>query len=215
MSFMSDSSLSLKKLAEKLGLEFSGNEKLQITHVCGLDSLQKGGLAYLTSPDGLASVPVPAGMSRHANISVNEINSSQVALIVSQRVKNKEHNLIFSEDPLASHVESAKLLHSVSPVLTGLSGRKGVHSSAVVNKDVKLGKNVKLGPKSVIYGGVKIGDNTILHAGVVIMSDVIIGSDCIFYPNVVVQDRCVVGNRVIIQSGAIIGSDGHGYFQRE
>ena len=59
---MSYSSLSLKKLAEKLGLEFSGNADLQITHVCGLDSLQKGGLAYLTSPDGLANVPVPAGM---------------------------------------------------------------------------------------------------------------------------------------------------------
>ena len=59
---MSDSSLTLKELAEKLGLEFSGNAKLKITHVCGLDSLQNGGLAYLTSPDGLASVPVPAGM---------------------------------------------------------------------------------------------------------------------------------------------------------
>ena len=95
---MSDSSISLKKLAEKLGLEFSGNAKLKITHVCGLDSLQKGGLAYLTSPDGLVSVPVPAGMSRHAGISMGEINSSQVALIVSTGVKNDKHNLIFSED---------------------------------------------------------------------------------------------------------------------
>ena len=56
---MPDSAITLKKLAEKLRLEFSGNAKLKITHVCGLDSLQKGGLAYLTSPDGLASVPVP------------------------------------------------------------------------------------------------------------------------------------------------------------
>ena len=212
---MSDSSLSLKKLAEKLGLEFSGNADLQITHVCGLDSLQKGGLAYLTSPDGLASVPVPAGMSRHADISVDEINSSQVALIVSPGVKHDEHNLIFSEDPLATHVEATKLLHFVTPAIPGLSNKKGVHPSAVVSEGVKLGKNVKVGPKSVIYEGVKIGDNTTLHAGVVIMSEVVIGSDCTFYPNVVVQDRCEIGNRVIIQSGAVIGSDGHGYFQRE
>ena len=212
---MSDSSLSLKELAEKLGLEFSGNAKLKITHVCGLDSLQNGGLAYLTSPDGLASVPVPAGMSRHAGISVDEINSSQVALIVSPGVKHDKHNLIFSEDPLVTHVEAAKLLHSISPAIPGSSGKKGIHSSAVVSKGVKLGKNVKVGPKSVIYEGVKIGDNTILHAGVVIMSEVVIGSDCTFYPNVVVQDRCEIGNRVIIQSGAVIGSDGHGYFQRE
>ena len=212
---MSDSSISLKKLAEKLGLEFSGNAKLKITHVCGLDSLQKGGLAYLTSPDGLASVPVPAGMSRHAGISMGEINPSQVALIVSTGVKNDKHNLIFSEDPLSSHVEAANLLHSATPEIPGLSGRKGVHSSAVISNNVKLGKNVKVGPKSVIYEGTKIGDNTILHAGVVIMSEVVIGSDCILYPNVVVQDRSNIGNRVIIQSGAIIGSDGHGYFQRK
>ena len=118
---MSNSLLSLKELAEKLGLEFSGNADLQITHVCGLDSLQKGGLAYLTSPDGLANVPVPAGMSRHAGISVDEIDSSQVALIVSPEVNHDEHNLIFSEDPLATHVEAAKLLHAVAPVIPGLS----------------------------------------------------------------------------------------------
>ena len=139
---MSDSSLSLKELAEKLGLEFSGSADLQITHVCGLDSLQKGGLAYLTSQDGLASVPVPAGMSRHAGISVDEINSSQVALIVSTGVKNDKHNLIFSEDPLSSHVEAANLLHSPTSGIPGLSGRKGVHYSAIISNNVKLGKNV-------------------------------------------------------------------------
>ena len=121
---MSYLSLSLKKLAEKLGLEFSGNAKLKITHVCGLDSIQKGGLAYLSTPDNLANVPIPAGMSRHAGISVDEINSSQIALIVSPGVKNDKHNLIFSEDPLASHVEAAKLLHSVSTEIPGLNGRK-------------------------------------------------------------------------------------------
>ena len=45
---MATSSLSLKELAKKLKVEFSGNGDLQITHVCGLDSLQRGGLAYLT-----------------------------------------------------------------------------------------------------------------------------------------------------------------------
>ena len=212
---MSGSSISLKKLAEKLGLEFSGNAKLKITHVCGLDSLQKGGLAYLTSPDGIASVPVPAGMSTNKGISIEDRNLGKVALIVPPSIKNNDHNLIFSEDPLASHVEAAKLLHTESSVIKVFSGRKAVHSTAVLGKNVTLGKNVKIGPKSVIYEGVKIGDNTTLHAGVVIMSDAIIGSECIFYPNVVVQDRCNIGNRVIIQSGAIIGSDGHGYFQRE
>ena len=94
MRYMAAVSFSLKELAEQLGLKFSGNGDLQITHVCGLDSLQAGGLAYLTSPDGLTSVPTPAGMSRHVETTVDEINSSKVALVVSPDVQHPEHNLI-------------------------------------------------------------------------------------------------------------------------
>ncbi|MBC8259967.1 MAG: UDP-3-O-(3-hydroxymyristoyl)glucosamine N-acyltransferase [SAR324 cluster bacterium] len=208
-------SYSLMELAEKLELKYSGNGGLQITHVCGLDSLQPGGLAYLTSADGLASVPTPAGMSRPIGTTVDEINSSQVALLVSAEVEDPEHNLIYADDPLAAHVAATKLFHPESAKIPAGSGKSGIHSSAVVSKSTKIGRNVKIGPKVVIYDDVQIGKNSILHAGTVIMSKAVIGEDCIFYPNVVVQDRCEIGNRVILQSGAVIGSDGHGYFQRE
>ena len=111
---MTASSLSLKELAKKLKVEFSGNGDLQITHVCGLDSLQPGGLAYLTSPGGINSVPTPAGMSRQVSTTVDEINSSQVALVVSPEVQHPGHNLLFSTDPLATHVEATKLLNLLS-----------------------------------------------------------------------------------------------------
>ena len=65
-------------------------------------------------------------------------------MIVSPGVKHDEHNLIFSEDPLATHVEAAKLLHSVPPAIPGLSNTKGIHPSVVVSEGVKLGKNVKV-----------------------------------------------------------------------
>lgn len=207
--------LSLKELAKKLKVEYSGNGDLIITHVCGLDSLQAGGLAYLSSPGGITSVPTPAGMSRQVSTTIDEINSSQVALVVSPEVQHAEHNLIISADPLATHVAATKLLNPAKPRIPGFTKKSGIHPSAVVSKSAKLGKNVIVGPKVVIYDGVRIGENTILHAGVVIMSDVVIGADCTFYPNAVVQDRSEIGDRVILQSGAVIGSDGHGYFQRE
>ena len=215
MRFMSVPSFSLKELAKKLEVNFSGNGDLQITHVCGLDSLQAGGLAYLTGPGGITSVPTPAGMSRQVSTSVDEINSSQVALVVSPEVQHPEHNLLISADPLATHVAATKLLNPEAPRIPGLSKKSGIHPSAVVSKRAKLGKNVIVGPKVVIYDGVRIGENTVLHAGVVVMSDVVIGTDCILYPNAVVQDNSEIGDRVILQSCAVIGSDGHGYFQRE
>ena len=51
---MTVKSISLKELAKKLKVEFSGNGDLQITHVCGIDSLQPGGLAYLNSPGAVS-----------------------------------------------------------------------------------------------------------------------------------------------------------------
>jgi len=212
---MAASSFSLKELAKKLKVEFSGNGDLQITHVCGLDSLDAGGLAYLTSPGGINSVPTPAGMSRQVSTTVDEINSSQVAIVVSPEVQHPEHNLLISADPLATHVAATKILNPAVLKITGITKKSAIHTSAVISKSAKLDRNVIVGPKVVIYDGVRIGENTILHAGVVIMADVVIGADCIFYPNAVVQDQTEIGDRVILQSGAVIGADGHGYFQRE
>jgi UDP-3-O-[3-hydroxymyristoyl] glucosamine N-acyltransferase len=212
---MTASSLSLQELAKKLKVEFSGNGDLQITHVCGLDSLQPGGLAYLTSPGSIKSVPTPAGMSRQVTTTVDEINSSQIALVVSPEVPHPEHNLLISTDPLATHVAATKLLNPTELNIPGLLKNSAIHTSAVISKSAKLGKNVIVGPKVVIYDDVSIGENTILHSGVVIMGHVVIGMDCILYPNVVVQDKSEIGDRVILQSGAVIGADGHGYFQRE
>jgi UDP-3-O-[3-hydroxymyristoyl] glucosamine N-acyltransferase len=212
---MTASSLSLKELAKKLKVEFSGNGDLQITHVSGLDSLQPGGLAYLTSPGSIKSVPAPVGMSRQVTTTVDEINLSQVALVVSQEVQHPEHNLLICTDPLATHVAATKLLNPAELNIPGLPKKSLIHPSAVISKRARLGKNVIVGPKVVIYDDVSIGENTILHSGVVIMGHVVIGMDCILYPNVVVQDKSEIGDRVILQAGAVIGADGHGYFQRE
>ena len=144
--------LSLKELAKKLKVEYSGNGDLIITHVCGLDSLQAGGLAYLSSPGGITSVPTPAGMSRQVSTTVDEINSSQVALVVSPEVQHPEHNLLISADPLATHVAATKLLNPEAPRIPGLSKKSGIHPSAVVSKRAKLGKNVIVGATAIGLG---------------------------------------------------------------
>ncbi len=212
---MAKKTFTLKKLAKKLKVEFLGNENLQINHVCGLESLKPGGLAYLSSPGGINNVPTPRGMSRQIEVNFDEKNIGQVALIVSPDVNLPNYNLLICNDPLAAHVEATKILNPTELKITGFTTNSSIHPSSVISKGVKLGKNVFVGPKVVIYDGVQIGENTILHSGVVIMSNVIVGSDCIFFPNVVIHDKSEIGDRVILSSGAVIGSDGHGYFQRD
>jgi UDP-3-O-[3-hydroxymyristoyl] glucosamine N-acyltransferase len=87
----------------------------------------------------------------------------------------------------------------------------GVHPSAVVAADAKLGENVAVGPNVSIASGATIGRNTVLHAGVVVGSAVQVGDDCEIYPNAVLRERVVIGNRVVLHANSTIGTDGFGY----
>jgi len=201
----------LKELSERLGVSFSGNGDLVLTHACGLDNLSPGGVGYITDPKGLASVPLPsgAGTVRKVSSGIEDITADQVAMVVSPEVQSPFHNLIFYKDPLALHVQITNYLHP-QPVPEQVT-----HPTAVVGKNVVLGKDVTLDANVVLCDNVKIGDNTIIRAGVVLMPDTTIGKDCILYPNVVIREKCHIGDRVIIHPGAVIGADGFGFFQRD
>ncbi len=200
--------MKLKDLAKQFNVEFTGDGELEITHASGLEDLKQGGIAYLTDPEGLGSVPVPRGAFKQKKIAEGE-NTAEVALIVSPNMPDSGHHMIYAEDPLDMHVQVTKLLHP-EPEL-----EDNVHTTAVVAKSAKIGKNVKIGANVVIYDKVNIGANTIIHPGVVIMTGVTVAEDCKIYPNVVIREECQIGKRVILQPGAIIGSDGHGYYQRK
>ena len=63
-----------------------------------------------------------------------------------------------------------------------------IHKTAIISKDVKLGKNVSIGPYAVIEGPVTIGD------------------DCIIGPHAVIEGYTEIGRGCQIFSGSIIGS---------
>jgi len=65
---------------------------------------------------------------------------------------------------------------------------------------------------SVILGkGARIGKNSVIMPGCVIGPDVEIGNGCVIYPNVTIYRDSKIGNNVKIHAGSIIGSDGFGY----
>ena len=67
----------------------------------------------------------------------------------------------------------------------------GIHNSAVIDKEAKIGRNV------FIAAGCVIGK-------------CIIGDGCIINANVVIYDGCILGNNCLIQAGTVIGTDGLG-----
>ncbi len=57
-----------------------------------------------------------------------------------------------------------------------------IHSSAVIEQSVKLGKNITVGPFCYISGNVEIDDNSILKSHVIISGNTKIGKNNIFFP---------------------------------
>jgi len=87
----------------------------------------------------------------------------------------------------------------------------GIHATAVIAGNVKLGKDVYIGPCCVLESGVSVGDRTVLVAGCYLGMDSVVGSDCLFYSHVSIRERTRIGDRAIIHCGAVLGSDGYGF----
>lgn len=87
----------------------------------------------------------------------------------------------------------------------------GVHPSAVVAPDVKLGTGVSINANAVIESGAEIGDGVVIGAGCYIGHQVKIGAGSLLYPNVTVMYRCIIGRKAVIHPGVVIGGDGFGF----
>ena len=89
--------------------------------------------------------------------------------------------------------------------------KPGIHPTAIVSPDIKLGQNVHIGAWTVIEGETTIGDNCIIEAQVFIGQQVKLGDGCHVYPQVTIREGSIIGHRAILHSGVRIGGDGYGF----
>ncbi len=87
----------------------------------------------------------------------------------------------------------------------------GIHPTAIIGSGVRLGRDVHVGPWTVIEDGATIGDRSVIEAQVFIGQRAELGEACHVYPQVTIREGCKLGRRVILHSGVRIGGDGYGY----
>ena len=87
----------------------------------------------------------------------------------------------------------------------------GIHPTAIVSPEAVLGKDVHVGPYTVIEKGASIGDGSVVETQCFIGEDVSIGPGAHLYPGVKIRERVRIGARFICHCGVVIGSDGFGY----
>lgn len=64
-----------------------------------------------------------------------------------------------------------------------------IHPTAVISNKAKLGRNVEVGPYTVIEGSISIGEGTIIGAHCVLLGNTTIGKNCRIFTGAVIGDR--------------------------
>lgn len=87
----------------------------------------------------------------------------------------------------------------------------GIHPTAVVHPEAKIGAGVSIGPFSVIEAGAQIGDHTRIGPHCVVGAGTVLGQANLLHAGVTLYHNVVVGSRCIFHSGAVLGADGFGF----
>ena len=181
--------LKLITLADMLNGEIRGDGECVISYVDTLQHAQLGALSFYANPkykNQLLNTRASAVLIARENASLCPV----MALIV--------------ENPYLGY---AKVARALNPVRTP---EPGIHPSAVVDSEAKLGRNVSIGAKAVVGRGVCVHSGVVIGPGCVVEEGAIIGSDSRLVANVFVAGCATLGQRVLLYPGVIIGADGFG-----
>ncbi len=182
-----------KTLEEIAGLvegELLGDGNTIITGISGIREAVEGDITFLANPKYFPLIE----------------KTRASAIITSRDTETTFRPIVRTENPSLAF---AKIISSFAPYEARRP--QGIHPTAILGKELNLGRDVAIGPYVVVEDGVAIQDNTIIYSGCFIGQHTKIGMETLIYPNVSIRERVTIGNRVIIHSGTVIGSDGFGF----
>jgi UDP-3-O-[3-hydroxymyristoyl] glucosamine N-acyltransferase len=164
--------VTVRELAEWLNAPWEGDGGRHVQRVAALDDAGEDDVSFATRGRG----------EKQAE------KSRAGCLLVSQDYTNDSgRTVIRTQDPRVAAALAIRRLHpSTVP-------SPGIHPTAVIGADVK------------------IGDGSSIGAGCVIGDRVRIGAGCILYPRVTMYQDVMIGSEVILHSGCVIGADGFGF----
>lgn len=135
-------------------------------------------------------------------------DASPAAVLVSEELEE-------AAGKVAARVVVADPHRALIPLLERLhpapEPRPAVHATAVLERGVRLGAGVTVGPYAVLEADVEIGDRVRIGAHAVVGERSRIGTDSVLHPHVVLYPGTILGERVILHAGARVGVDGFGY----
>lgn len=180
----------LKEIANYLGGDVQGNGNVLIKGISGIKEAQEGDITFVANVKYFSLIE----------------KTNATAIIVPKEVEALGRNLVLVDNPSWAFAKIASLI-------VGEQGHhvQGIHPTAIIASDAKIGKNVRIGAYTVIEPKAVIGDETIIYSNCFIGHETMLGTKCLIYPNVVIRERLTIGSNVIVHSGTVIGADGFGF----
>ncbi len=182
----------LRELAEHIGAELSGPfDKVEVNGVASLASAGAHDIVFIEDAKQMDAALASKAGAVIAPLAVGNGSSAKAILLC--------------KSPRLAFVRAAAMLAEPA------EHQLGVHPTAIVHKDAKLGLGVSVGPHAVIHRGASIGARTRIGANASVGAGVAIGAECQIAANVTIYPHTKLGDRVIIHAGAVLGSDGFGF----
>ena len=178
------------ELAAKLGGVLEG-EDVDLVACGGLEEARAGDLSFCKDPKHVALV---------------QATKASAVLLPPDWDRGAPCAIIRVADPNHACMAAAKLFAPPEPVRA-----PGVHPTALVDPSVTLGKDVHIGPYTVIEKGTSIGDGAVIEAQVWIGESCTVGARTHIYPQVTLREGTKVGADCIFHCGVRLGGDGYGF----
>ncbi|MEF2229973.1 MAG: UDP-3-O-(3-hydroxymyristoyl)glucosamine N-acyltransferase [Pseudodesulfovibrio sp.] len=182
--------IKLSALAEKLGLEHTGDD-IEISGVNTLDKAGPGEISFLVNPK---YVPELKTTRAGCVLTSGPYAAQAKRALVSPNV----------------YMDLAKVVNLFARPQGCLTGQSPL---AFVHPDAQVDASASVYPFAFIGAGAVIGADTTVFPGCYVGEGTTVGRGCILYPNAVVMGGLTLGDHVILQPGAVLGGDGYGYAQ--
>lgn len=184
--------LTVGEVADLVGGTLRGDDSVEVHGLAPVDQPREGQLAFLASKKyskHVASCTAPAFLVASDMESVLPPTATCVVV----------------EDPYPAMRTLLRRFHPED------SWTAGVHSTAVIGRDVEVGAGVEIAAYAVIEDGAKLGDGVRIGAHVVVGRRSVVGEGSRLHPHVVLYPDTHLGRGVIVHSGARLGAEGFGY----
>ncbi|HEY9514373.1 MAG TPA: UDP-3-O-(3-hydroxymyristoyl)glucosamine N-acyltransferase [Gemmatimonadaceae bacterium] len=189
--------LTAEAIARLVGGTVLGDATVEVRSVAPLDRAHEYDLSFLAHA---RYVPLLAG-------------SAAGVVLVSPELAHAANESPWKGSRVVVAQPYEAMLRIIPSLYPPAPRRTGVHQTAVLERGARIGRDVSIGPYSVIGEGAVLEDGVTIGAHCTVCRGVTVGAESELLDSVTLYPGASIGRRVRLHSGVRVASDGFGYVQ--